>query len=87
MAKSDLLDASDEQLRAELARRAKIAKSYRPIPLAQPDFSKLIACTEARIREIAENEGEDTDTSHYIYEEAMKAIYGPEVFNWINANQ
>lgn len=81
----DLKGVPDELLKAELARREKKKSTYRPIPLANPDLSKLVTLTEIHIREIADGESEDSDSPHYIYEEVMQALYGPNVFEWINA--
>lgn len=45
-------------------------------PLANPDWSKLIKTAVSHLP----NYGDDTDDVHYIYEEAMRAIFGPDIF-------
>ena len=39
----------------------------------------------AAIAETAEHGYEDDDFQHYVYEEVMKAIYGVDFFDWLNA--
>lgn len=76
---------TDEQLEREIERRKSIReKEERPKPLKNPDLSKLIKVCEERIKECEDGEGEDSDTPHYIYESAMQAIYGDDVFKWLN---
>lgn len=47
-----------------------------PIPLANPDWSKLIKTATSHLSTY----DEDNDDMHYIYEEAMRAIFGPDIF-------
>lgn len=81
---SDIKTISDAELKAEIERRRKEkAAQERPKPVAQPDLSDLTKLCEDHLVEVEEGK-EDEDTAHYIYEEAMKAVFGPKVFDWIN---
>ena len=75
-----LKNATTEQLRRELARR----EVKLPEPVASPDFSRVIAICKQKITELKEQGYDDDDTAHNIYEEAMVAVFGPDVFDWIN---
>lgn len=56
----------------------------RPTPLEQPNLERLRATIEEHFDEREAGEGEDSDLPHYIYEEALKALYGVHVFVWLN---
>lgn len=76
---------TDAQLEAELERRKqKREEEERPKPVVNPDWSKLIRTCDDVIKECERGEHEDSDLPHYVYEEAMRAIYGPDVFKWMN---
>jgi len=55
-----------------------------PIPNPNPDFSELIALTNRCLAHSVKEQYQDEDDSHYIYEEAMMAIYGKDYFDWRN---
>lgn len=78
---SNLTGFTDEQLRAELERRRLGA---RPQPKQNPDFGPLIQMLEDDIAEMEQTKHRDDDISHYVYESALKCLYGPDVFKWIN---
>lgn len=84
MPSDDIRKISDAELRAEIERRRqeKAAKE-RPKLLANPDFSALTQLTERYFDALESKQG-DEDDDHYIYEEVLKALYGPKVFDWIN---
>ena len=78
-----------EQLEAELAKR-KAAPSTAPVPLEKMDFSNLIKCVTDRVSQCFDDgvsQCFDEDFSHYVYEEAMKAVYGDGYFAWRNAQK
>lgn len=54
-------------------------------PVENPDYSMLIKTCEHYIKDISET-GYSKDSKHYIYEQAMQAIYGKDCWNWINLN-
>jgi len=76
---------TDAQLERELERRKqKREEQERPKPVENPDWSRLIKTCEECICEHEKGESVDSDLPHYIYEEAMKAVFGPDIFKWIN---
>jgi hypothetical protein len=52
-------------------------------PLEDIDYSKVKKECEVHIQEIADGKV-DTDAEHWIYEAAMEAVYGKDVWNWVN---
>lgn len=56
-----------------------------PKPIANPDWSKLIRVCQERVTEYVEGNTEDSDTPHYIYEESMTAVFGNDIWKWVNA--
>ena len=80
-----LKDATDKELEAELAARKKAREAGdRPVALAQPDWKPVLKMAADHMKAIESNGREDEDFDHYLYEAAMTAIYGPNVFKWIN---
>lgn len=73
---------STQDLEFELAKREKERKVKSFEPVANPDLTRLIEVCKSDIKEMLDGE-EDTDTEHYIYEEAMQAIFGRDVFDRI----
>jgi len=80
---TELKKVSDEELEAELERRKKV-KNAPPVPLDQPNFEPLRKMIIEGTRESIENESEDDDFSHYVYEAAMDAVYGKNFWVWRN---
>lgn len=56
----------------------------KPDKLPTPDFSKLIEMVESLIKYSIENQYEQEDLKHYIYEEVMVSIYGKMFWAWRN---
>jgi hypothetical protein len=84
MPKDALGDVATKDLEAELERRKK--KSNKPPrPLEKPDFTKLHAMILQGVHTSFENEHQDEDFEHFVYEEAMEAVYGKDYWNWRNA--
>lgn len=85
-----MLDATKmtiEELRALLQEREEREREEsRPKPLANPDFSAVIKLCQALIDELAEADSccDMSDNDHYIYEAAMQAVFGKDVWLWIN---
>jgi hypothetical protein len=76
---------SDQELRTELKRRQQEAQLNRiPKPLAEPDWTDLKKVCEEYIAALAKDYYPDEDFGHYIYEAALEAIYGPDVWGFIN---
>lgn len=68
----------------ELEEYIKIRKKeqYIPIPLENPDFTKLIDLAKEYIET-----GYVNDMEHWCYEILMQTIYGDKIFGWINKNK
>lgn len=79
---------TDEQLKDELERRQKkVIESGKPVQLDIPDLTDLRNACQEYIDDIAINHNRvDEDWPHWIYEAAMIALYGENVFRWINEN-
>ncbi len=73
---------SDDELAKELARR-KSYKKIKPLVVSCPNFTELISLCASHIDDI-DSGNEDEDTRQFIYEEAMMAVYGKDIFKWIN---
>ena len=59
----------------------------RPQPLAEPNYEKLQKLCADLINEMAIGSyHSEQDWRIWIYEEALTAIYGPKIFDWINKN-
>lgn len=86
MAKSNLKSVSDVELEQELARRkADAARAIPPAPLPNPDFTGLREMIVKGIEFFAENGYDSKDFQHYVYEEALTAVYGRDFWKWRNA--
>ena len=81
---SDLKNVSDQDLPAELDRRAT---PIPPIPLDAPNWDDVKQTVIVGVERSCAEEYEDEDFKHYVYEAAMKAVYGPNYFKWRNAQK
>ena len=73
---------TDQEIEEELERRKK-AKMF-PKPLDNPDFSRLINMAKKEIEHLINEGYASKDFDHYVYEEAMTAIYGKDYWKWRN---
>lgn len=82
---SDIKSIPTPILEAELVRR-KEASDTKPIPKHpfEVGWKLLYQICANDIDEHERGESEDSDTPHYIYKAAMEAIYGKDVWEWIN---
>lgn len=76
-----LRDCSIEELEAELDRRNN---SPEIPPLPNPDFTKLIRCVQECVQQVVVDGYDDDDNTQYVYEEALQAIYGDDIFEKLN---
>jgi Holliday junction resolvase RusA-like endonuclease len=83
MTRKNIVDFSDEDLIHELERRKK-ARNAPPTPVPNPDFSNLVKTIVDCLEESIRDQYEVKDFEQYVYEEAMKAVYGPDFFEWRN---
>lgn len=78
---------SIEELEKELKRRKEEERKNKIPKLLEtldPNHEFIKLCVKY-INDIAKNGNkEDDDTDHYIYEEALKYLFGDNVFDWIN---
>lgn len=58
-----------------------------PQPVPNPDLKNLLD-TMNSVLEVAEERGYmDDDAPNYVWEAAMEAFYGKEIWNWINSKK
>lgn len=85
MKKFDLKSVSDENLEAEIERR-KAANSC-PQQLTNPDIDSLKKVLYNGVQSVIDNEGySGKDFEHYVFEAAMEAFYGHDIWKWWNKN-
>jgi hypothetical protein len=78
---TDLTKAGTKELHDEIARRKRV----RPVPIIVPAFGPLFRMITEEVDKMADTgKPHDDDFEHYCYEEAMKAVYGKDIFTWIN---
>lgn len=76
---------TNAELQAELKRREYQAIDLaKPQAVAKPDLTDLRQTCQAYIDAVAMRDYVDEDLPHYIFEAAMIALYGKDVFSWIN---
>ena len=82
----DVRHLTTDEIREELARREQEeAEGDKPKMLEKKiDLVRLKGVCQAHIDALANGEYESDDTEHYIYEEAMNALFGKGVWKWIN---
>lgn len=76
-----------KKLMKQLEKELEEAKKQEiPQPLPTPYFHPLIKMCESHIASIAEKGYADEDDKNYIFECALSAIYGKDIWNWYNKN-
>lgn len=93
MNKTSLTDFTDEELAAEIKRRAEDKKKP---PSAKPPrnvnwnkvYDYITNTVTDMYRAIKNDEGADLpkDFEHWIYEMALEAIYGEDIWKWYKDN-
>lgn len=61
----------------------ELDKKNRPRPLSNIDTEAIIKFAESLINDYVEF-GYSKDDEHYAYETLLMAVYGPDIFNWVN---
>ncbi len=79
----NIRDFKKEELEAELERRKELRPSL--LPMNMFDLEKIKEICEAVMINYDEK-GYCKDAEGYIYEATLKALYGDDVFDWINEN-
>ncbi len=84
----DLSKATIPELIEELGQRLStthIPNDKLPPVLDTVDWAGVVTMAEEHIEVLAgEGHAEDPRTPQYVYEAVMKAVYGKDIFNWIN---
>lgn len=80
----NLNDLTDEQLHEELDRRKTLKdKLSKPVPVKNPDFVPVIGLCNTYVNMLHDRGHVDDDMAHYIYEAAVEAVFGKDVWPWI----
>lgn len=74
---------SVSELEKELERRKRLRVI--PNPVDDPDYKDLIGVCKQYLHELAEYGHADDDYEHYIFEAAMTAIFGKDVWKFVNS--
>jgi len=74
---------SPETIRFKIVKPTFIEIKDIPEPVTNPDFTNVIALAKDTIKDI-DNGNFPKDMKHYIYEDVMTAIFGKDIFKWIN---
>lgn len=82
---SDLKAYDTEQLQLELERRARESEEKaQPKPLENPDWSTVLTYCIGYTTDLATRGFADSDDKQYIFEAAMEAVFGENVWAWVN---
>jgi hypothetical protein len=81
----DLKKATTAQLEEELKRRNLKTKQElaRPKPVDKPNLEDLMIACESYIEDLDNGFRTDENIQSYIFAEAMEAIYGIGIFDWV----
>ncbi len=83
-----LMEATDDELRAEIERRDLAQKQIvPPRPVANPDFSALRSMIIDIVEDTCRDHCWPKDSKQYIYELAMKTVYGQTFWEWAGSVQ
>lgn len=77
---------SEADLVAEIDRRKKPAPTL-PDRIRYPEWGPLMKMIQEGLEESIKEGYEDEDFKQYVYEGAMKAVYGEGYFQWRNAQK
>jgi len=78
-----LKEYSEKELQQELNDR-KQRKQDTPTPVEEPDYSDVFASAVEYITELSETGSEPKDYPQYVFETVMEAVYGKNVWDYIN---
>jgi hypothetical protein len=79
---------SIEDMEREIERRKELTDIDIPTPMETIDTKSIVRICHQYINEIVTGtcDHEDCDCTHYIFEATMKAVYGDNIFRWVNEN-
>jgi len=83
----NLEGVSVEEMRAVIEKREqdeKLAAMAVPTPLQNPDFAPLVQLCKGYIEDLNEFGVADEDYNGWMFESAMSAVFGPNIWEWIN---
>ena len=80
------LEETDEQLLGAIKNIKKTLERRKNIPkiVDSPDISELVSACEEHINSIKDFGHSCKNDKQWIYEEALEAIYGKNIFDWVN---
>jgi hypothetical protein len=76
---------TDTELKKELEKRQQV-KIDKPVPLKEMDFTPVIKMCKDLIDQIEKENYYDEDLDSYIVEETLIAVFGKDVWKYINLN-
>ncbi len=82
----DLSQFSEAELKAELEHRTSTPQAP-PVPLPSPDWKPLVECITGGVAQMVKDQFEDEDFKHYVYEAAIRCLYGPSFWIWRRAQR
>lgn len=68
------------KLADDLEAEERLSKAPKVLPDKERDYNGLIRTCKSYIDEELNDDDNSSDTIHYIFEEAMQAIYGHDIF-------
>ena len=81
---------TDEEIHNEIYRRnrerLKPKQLYNAVEHIKGHYDGLINICQEYINNIAEGNRTGSSDEHFIFEEAMRSVYGKDIFEWINNN-
>lgn len=83
MKREDKIKADIARLQNELEQLDK-SKSDAPKPLENIDYERIKANVVAHVQDLATNNYVSEDDHHYIFEVALEAVYGKDIWKWYN---
>ena len=78
------LQSEIDRLQAELEQKRREQELATPKPVENPDWSGVQEMCQEVIDSLAKDGWYDDDMDHYIFEGAMQAVFGEDVFTWMN---
>lgn len=78
-----LQEFTEDELRAELARREVVQQVRKPRRIYEPNWAPVVQLCQQYVDDLAAGERIDSDTDTYVYEAVLTAIFGDSVWNYI----
>lgn len=83
-----ITELSDDELEAEMKRRREAMEAAkRPKPMPSPDFSNVVSQCAEYIKQLSTLGYSDEDLKDYVFEAAVEAIYGQNIWDWVCEKQ